>query len=91
MFLEYCYAKLHFDRYFNDSKHKAYAVCSFCKGRDNLRKIENIKTAATKWCCETCRTNMTDESVIDVPAAKDRKKNVVDDGYIRAEKNGTEI
>jgi hypothetical protein len=91
MFLEYCYAKVHFERHFNGSKHKAYAVCWLCKGRDNLRKIENIKTGLRKWCCETCRINMTDESMIDVPAAKDRKKNVVDDGYIRVEKNGTEI
>lgn len=42
-FLEYCYAKVHFERHFNGHHHKAYAYCCFCKGRDNLRKIENLK------------------------------------------------
>src|SRR4030043_448267 len=44
VFLEYCYAKVHFERYFNGHHHKAYAYCCFCKGRDNLIKIEDIKT-----------------------------------------------
>ena len=43
VFLEYFYVKVHFEGYFNVRKHKAYAVCCFCKGRDNLRKIENLK------------------------------------------------
>jgi len=69
VFLEYCYAKVHFERYFNGHHHKAYAACCFCKGRDNLRKIENIKTGIRKWCCQTCGTNITDENIIVVPTA----------------------
>ena len=53
-FLEYCYAKVHFERYFNGHKHKAYALCCFCKSRDNLRKIEDLKTGIRNWCCQTC-------------------------------------
>jgi hypothetical protein len=67
MFLEYCYAKVRFERYFNGHKHKSYAACCFCKGRDNLRKIENLKTGVRKWCCRTCRINLTDEAFIDMP------------------------
>ena len=66
-FLEYCYAKVRFERYFNGHHHKAYAACYFCKGRDNLRKIENIKTGKRNWCCQTCRTNIADPDIIDVP------------------------
>jgi len=91
IFLEYCYAKVHFERYFNGHKHKAYAECCYCKGRDNLRKIENLKTGVRKWCCETCRINITDEDIIDLPTAKEAKTELVDDGYIRAEKNGTRL
>jgi len=91
LFLEYCYAKVHFERYFNGHKHKAYAECYCCKGRDNLRKIENLKTGVRKWCCETCRINITDEDIIDLPTAKEAKTELVDDGYIRAEKNGTQF
>lgn len=90
-FLEYCYAKVHFERYFNGHKHKAYAECCYCKGRDNLRKIENLKTGVRRWCCETCRINVTDEDVIDLPTPKGRKEDSMDDGYIRAEKNGRQI
>ena len=72
VFLEYCYAKVHFERYFNGHHHKAYAYCCFCKGRDNLRKIENLKTGERNWCCQTCRSNITDESVIVLPAAEDK-------------------
>ncbi len=68
-FLEYCYAKVHFERYFNGHKHKAYAVCYYCKGRDKLKKIENIKTGERKWCCQICRTNIIDAKVIDLPTA----------------------
>ena len=64
-FLEYCYAKVNFERYFNGHKHKSYAACYFCKGRDKLRKIENLKTGTRKWCCQTCRINLIDENVVD--------------------------
>jgi len=70
VFLEYCYAKVRFDRYFNGHKHKSYAACFFCKGRDNLTKIENIKTGARRWCCQTCRIDLRDENVIDLPTAR---------------------
>lgn len=90
MFLEYCYAKAHFERYFN-GHHKAYAYCCFCKGRDNLRKVENIKTGARKWCCQTCRVNITDDDIIDLPAVKKARTALIDEGYIRAEKNGTQF
>ena len=70
VFLEYCYAKVHFERYFNGHKHKSYASCFQCKGRDNLRKIENIKTGEKKWCCQTCRIDITDPDIIDLPAAQ---------------------
>jgi len=76
VFLEYCYAKVHFERYFNGHHHKAYAYCCFCKGRDNLRKIENLKTGKRNWCCQTCRSNITDESVIVLPAAEDKNSEV---------------
>jgi len=76
VFLEYCYAKVHFERYFNGHHHKAYAYCCFCKGRDSLRKIEDIKTGARQWCCQTCRSNITDESVIVLPAAEDKNSEV---------------
>lgn len=89
VFLEYCYAKVYFGKRFNNHKHKAYAECCFCKGRDNLRKIENLKTGVRKWCCGTCRINITDENVVDVPAARDRKQDLIDDEHVRAEKNGT--
>jgi|GEM_PF-2554138 len=71
-FLEYCYAKVHFERYFNGYHHKAYASCCFCKGRDNLGKIENLKTGERNWCCQTCRTNITNPDIIDLPAARGR-------------------
>ena len=70
VFLEYCYAKVHFERYFNGHHHKAYAYCCFCGGRDDLRKIEDIKTGMRKWCCGTCRINITDEDTVDVPTAR---------------------
>lgn len=72
-FLEYCYAKVGFERYFNGHHHKAYAACCFCKGRDNLRKIENIKTGKRHWCCQTCRSTIADGDVIDVPTARTTK------------------
>jgi len=71
MFLEYCYVKVHFERYFNGHHHKAYAACCFCKSRDDLRKIENLKTGKRKWCCQTCRSNITDEDIVDVPTGYD--------------------
>jgi hypothetical protein len=67
VFLEYCYTKVHFERYFNGHHHKAYAACCYCKGRDNLRKIENLKTGKRNWCCQTCRSNITDPDIINVP------------------------
>jgi hypothetical protein len=70
MFLEYCFAKVRFERYFNGHHHKAYAACCFCKGRDDLRKIENIKTGQRHWCCQTCRSNITDEDVMVLPTAR---------------------
>lgn len=73
VFLEYCYAKVHFERYFNGHKHKSYAACCFCKDRDSLAKIENLKTGERRWCYRTCRINLTDENIIDVPTAKDRE------------------
>jgi len=73
VFLEYCYAKVRFERYFNGHKHKSYAACYYCKDRDNLRKIENLKTGARRWCCRTCRINLTEEEFIDLPTVKDRK------------------
>lgn len=85
MFLEYCYAKVHFERYFNGLKRKAYAACYFCKSRDNLRKVENLKTGTRKWCCETCRVNLTDENVIDLPTARARREysseKIVDESF----------
>jgi hypothetical protein len=69
VFLEYCYTKVRFERYFNGHHHKAYAACCFCKGRDNLRKIENLKTGERNWCCQTCRSNIADPDIIDVPRA----------------------
>jgi len=90
-FLDYCYAKVRFERYFNGHNHKAYAACCFCNSRDNLRKIENIKTGVRKWCCATCRFNMTDEDIVDVPTARGRSDDHVDYEFIRAEVNGTEV
>jgi len=69
VFLEYCYAKVHFERYFNGHNNKAYAECCFCKGRDNLRKIENLKTGARNWCCQACISNIADPDIIDIPRA----------------------
>jgi hypothetical protein len=69
VFLEYCYAKVGFERYFNGHHHKAYAACCYCKGRDNLSKIENLKTGVRKWCCQTCRCHIADPDIIDVPRA----------------------
>jgi hypothetical protein len=69
-FLEYCYAKVGFERYFNGHHHKAYAACCYCKGRDNLRKTENLKTGKRHWCCQTCRTNIADPDIIDLPTAR---------------------
>jgi len=76
MFLEYCYMKVHFERYFNGHNHKAYAACCFCKSRDELRKIENIKTGERNWCCQTCRSNIIDADIIDLPRAKDKSSEV---------------
>ena len=89
VFLEYCYAKVHFERYFNGHHHKAYAYCCFCKGRDDLRKIENLKTGIRRWCCRTCRMNITDKDIVDVPTARRRKNEEIDTDFIRAEVNGT--
>jgi len=72
VFLEYCYVKVHFERYFNGHNHKAYAACCFCKGRDNLKKIENFKTGERNWCCQTCRSNIADQSIIVLPSAEDK-------------------
>jgi hypothetical protein len=69
-FLEYCYAKVGFERYFNGHHHKAYATCCYCKGRDNLRRIENLKTGKRNWCCQTCRSNIADPDIIDLPTAR---------------------
>jgi len=80
VFLEYCYAKVHFERYFNGHHHKAYAACCFCKGRDGLRKIENIKTGERNWCCQTCRANITDADIVDVPRARDRTNGIKNEG-----------
>jgi len=91
VFLEYCYAKVHFERHFNGHHHKAYAYCCFCKRRDNLRKIENLKTGVRKWCCETCRINIVDDNIVDVPTARQRKDQEIDDDFIRAGRNCTEI
>ena len=44
VFLEYCFAKVRFERYFNGHHHKAYAACCFCKGRDGLIRIESVQT-----------------------------------------------
>jgi hypothetical protein len=90
VFLEYCYAKVHFKRYFNGHHHKAYAYCCFCKGRDSLRKIEDIKTGVRQWCCQTCRSNIVDESIVDVPTAAKRQHNNIGADLIRAEVNGAE-
>lgn len=79
VFLEYCYAKVRFEKYFNGHKHKSYAACYFCKGRDNLRKIENIKTGARRWCCQTCRIDLTDENVIDLPTARTVMNDAIDE------------
>ena len=91
-FLEYCYAKVHFERYFNGLKRKAYAACYFCKGRDSLTKVENLRTGIRKWICNCCRINLIDENVIDLPTAEDRREysreNIVNDDYILAETNG---
>jgi collagenase-like PrtC family protease len=72
-FLEYCFAKVHFERYFNGHHHKAYAACCHCKGRDNLSKIENLKTGKRHWCCQTCRSHITDPDIIDLPAGRHAK------------------
>jgi len=72
VFLEYCYTKVYFERYFNGHHHKAYAYCCFCKGRDNLRKIEDIKTGVRQWCCQSCRSKIADESVIVLPTSEDK-------------------
>jgi hypothetical protein len=72
-FLEYCYAKVGFERYFNGHHHKAYAACCYCKGRDDLRKIENLKTGERHWCCQTCRCHITDPDMIDLPAGRHAK------------------
>jgi hypothetical protein len=89
-FLEYCYTKVYFERFFN-GRHKAYAYCCFCKGRDDLRKIENIKTGVRKWCCKICRINITNDDIIGLPTAKEDKAELVDNRYIRVEKNGTQF
>jgi len=91
VFLEYCYVKVRFERYFNGHKHKSYAACYFCKGRDNLRKIENIKTGARRWCCGTCRINITDENIVDVQTARQRRNEEIDADFIRPEVNGTDV
>ena len=91
VFLEYCFAKVNFERHFNGHHHKAYAYCCFCKGRDDLRKIENIKTGVRKWCCKICRINITNDDIIDLPTAKEGKTELVDNRYIRVEKNGTQF
>lgn len=80
VFLEYCYTKVYFERYFNGHHHKAYAYCCFCKGRDNLRKIEDIKTGKRNWCCQTCRSNITDADIIDLPTAAGRKAEFANNG-----------
>jgi hypothetical protein len=63
-FLEYCYAKVFFERYFNGHKHRAYAGCCFCKSRDNLRRVENRTTGRKAWCCEACISKGTDPSMV---------------------------
>jgi hypothetical protein len=66
-FLEYCYAKVFFERYFNGHEHRAYAGCCFCKSRDNLRRVENRETGRRRWCCEACLSKGTDASLVVVP------------------------
>lgn len=69
-FLEYCFARVHFERYFNGHKHKAYAACDFCKGRDGLMRIENIKTGERRWCCQDCTEHVNEEGIMVVPRAR---------------------
>jgi len=85
VFLERCYADVHFERYFNGHHHKAYAACCFCKGRDNLIKIENLKTDERNWCCQTCRNNITDPDIVDLPTARGSKAELLDDRFTRAQ------
>lgn len=73
VFLEYCYVKVNFERYFNGHHHKAYAACYLCQGRDNLGKIESLKTGERNWCCQTCRASLTDSDIVDVPGARDKE------------------
>ena len=91
VFLEYCFAKVNFERHFNGHHHKAYAYCCFCRGRDDLGKIENVKTGIKKWCCKICRINITDGDIIDVPAARQKRNEEIDRNIIQAEVNGTGI
>ena len=90
VFLGCCYAKVGFERYFNGHHHKAYAACCYCKGRDNLGKIENLKTGDRNWCCQTCRSSITDDSIVDMPRVRDRQEGSagqIDDGYVIARVN----
>lgn len=91
VFLEYCFAKVHFERHFNGRHHKAYAYCYFCKDRNDLRKIETLKTGIRRWCCGTCRINITDEDIVDVHTARQRRNEEIDADFIRAEVNGTDV
>jgi hypothetical protein len=72
MFLEYCFAKVRFERYFNGHHHKAYAACCFCKGRDGLIRIENVQTGAKAWCCRNCRDHVNDKGIMVVPRVRNR-------------------
>jgi len=85
VFLEYCYTKVYFERYFNGHHHKAYASCCFCKGRDSLRKIENLKTGERSWCCQTCRSNVSDPDIIDLPTTRGRKAELINDENSRVQ------
>jgi hypothetical protein len=69
-FLEYCYAKVSFERSFNGHRHQGYAGCCFCKSRDNLKRVENRRTGRRGWCCEACIGKGTDPSIVVVPKTR---------------------
>lgn len=58
VFIDHILSLVKFRRTFGSRKHKAYKKCLWCKSREQIVRVIDIKCGRAFWCCYKCYINL---------------------------------
>ena len=67
IFINKVLADFRFTEMFLSEKFRSFKRCFYCEIRDNIARVEYVKTGIRHWSCETCLLNLDSNEFVLVP------------------------